>query len=164
METNYFDLKECSKVHPLHTTKSYTLFKRAQPRQNWQGSEVSVSQNLTALKLKRWRGLKYPIVAYFFLHDSVVQNRRFSFCREVWIRNVCRMWKSDPWPVHTESLPRPGVACSLPEVCRVQPVPGRVLHLLRPRRQNLLQKRLCKVGFRKYCLPLKKHMLYRLHY
>ena len=75
LESNYFDLKECSNLHPLHNTKSCTLFKRAQPRQNWQGSEVSVSQNL---------------------HDSVVQIPRFSFCREAWIRNVCRLWKSDP--------------------------------------------------------------------
>lgn len=73
-----------------------------------------------------------------------------DLCREARIRHVCRMWKSDPWPVHTKSLPRPGVACSLPEVCRVQPVPGWDLHLFCPGRQNLLQKRLCKVGIWKY--------------
>ena len=73
-----------------------------------------------------------------------------TLCREARIRDVCRMWKSDPWPVHTESLSRPGVARSLPEVRRVQPVPGWDLHLFRPGRQNLLQKRLCKVGVWRY--------------
>lgn len=58
--------------------------------------------------------------------------------REVANRNVCGLWKSDTRPVHPESLPGPGVACSLPQVCRVQPVPGRELHLLRPRRKDLL--------------------------
>lgn len=77
---------------------------------------------------------------------SLCFQRCLSLCREVRIRNVRRMWKSDSWPVHTESLPRPGMARSLPEVCRVQPVPGWDLHLFCPGRQNLLQKRLCKVG------------------
>lgn len=71
----------------------------------------------------------------------------FSFgCREARIRDVCGMWKSDPWPVHTESVSGPGVACSLSQVCRVQSIPGWDLHLFRPGRENLLQKRLCKVG------------------
>lgn len=69
-----------------------------------------------------------------------------ALCREVRIRDVCRLWKSDTWPVHSEGFPGPGVACSLPEVCRVQPVPGWDMHLLRTGRKNLLQKRLCKVG------------------
>lgn len=59
--------------------------------------------------------------------------------------HVCGLRESDPRPVHPARLPGPGVARRLPEVRRVQPVPGRVLHLLCARRQNLLQERLCKV-------------------
>lgn len=73
----------------------------------------------------------------------------WTLCREARIRDVCRMWKSDPWPVHTESLSRSGVARSLSKVCGVQPVLGWDLYLFRPGRQNLLQKRLCKVGLKK---------------
>lgn len=98
------------------------------------------------------------LLQLFSLFGCVLQ-RCGLLCREARIRDVCRMWKSDPWPVHTESLSRPGVACSLPEVCRVQPVPGWDLHLFRPGRQNLLQKRLCKVGVWKYSPYRLNHVL-----
>lgn len=44
----------------------------------------------------------------------------------------------DPRPVHPAGLPGPGVARRLSQMCRVQPVPGRVLHMLRPGRKDLL--------------------------
>lgn len=52
---------------------------------------------------------------------------------------------SDPRPVDTAGRPGPGVARRLPEVPGVPPVPGRVLHVFRQGRQDLLQEGLCKV-------------------
>lgn len=44
----------------------------------------------------------------------------------------------DPRPVHPSGLARPGMARRLSEMCRVQPVPGRVLHMLCPGWKDLL--------------------------
>ncbi len=67
--------------------------------------------------------------------------------REVRTSDVCRLRQSDPWPVYSAGLPWPGVARSLFKMRGVQPVPGRDVHLLRTGRENVLQERLCKVGF-----------------
>lgn len=52
----------------------------------------------------------------------------------------------DPRPVHPAGLPGPGVARRVPEMRGVQPVPGRVVHVLRAGRENLLQTGLHQVG------------------
>lgn len=52
----------------------------------------------------------------------------------------------DPRPVHPACVPGPGVARCLSEVRRVQSVPGRVVHLLRAGREDLLQAGLHQVG------------------
>ena len=58
---------------------------------------------------------------------------------------MCGLWRPNPGPIHTAGGPGPGVARGMPQVCRLQPIPRRNLHLLRTRRQNLLQKGLCQV-------------------
>lgn len=52
--------------------------------------------------------------------------------------SVRGLWEPDPRPVHPAGLPRPGVARSLSQMCRVQSIPGRVLHVLRQGRKDLL--------------------------
>lgn len=123
----------------LHNSKGCSLCKKR--------GEISLKKKKTC-RGNMWKNDKYCSCFYYlsWLHIPSVVTRLWTLCREARIRDVCRMWKPDPWPVYTESLSRPGVACSLPEVCGVQPVPGWDLHLFRPGRQNLLQKRLCKVG------------------
>ena len=53
-----------------------------------------------------------------------------------------RLRGPDPRPVDTARRPGPRVARRLPQVRRLPAVPRRELHLLRPRRQDLLQGRL----------------------
>ena len=60
--------------------------------------------------------------------------------------HVYRLRRRHPRPVHPAGLPGPGVARRLPPLRRVQPVPRRQLHLLRARRQDLLQAGLRQVG------------------
>lgn len=74
----------------------------------------------------------------FNMHLSQFHINAPSPRREVGNRNVRGLWKSDTRPVHPESVPGPGVACCLPQMCRVQPVSGRDLHLFRPGRKDLL--------------------------
>lgn len=52
---------------------------------------------------------------------------------------------ANPRPVHPQGGPRPRVARRVPQVPGVPPVPGRVLHLLRQGREDLLQEGLHKV-------------------
>lgn len=51
-------------------------------------------------------------------------NIQCAFHREVWNRNVCGLWESDPRPVHPAGRPGPGVACCVSEVLGMQSVPG----------------------------------------
>lgn len=65
--------------------------------------------------------------------------------REAGHRHVRGLREPDPRPLHPARVPRPGVARRLPQVRRVQPVPGRDVHVLRERREDLLQARLRQV-------------------
>lgn len=58
---------------------------------------------------------------------------------------VCRLWLRDLRPVHLASLTRHGMARRLSKVRRLSSVPGRVVHLLREGRQDLLQTGLSQV-------------------
>lgn len=91
-----------------------------------------------------WRCHRCSINSCITAHNNVFF---FFMCREVRTCDVCRLRQSNPWPVHPAGLPRPGVARSLFEMRGVQPIPGRDMHLLRTGRENILQERLCKVGF-----------------
>ncbi|GBP03357.1 hypothetical protein EVAR_101751_1 [Eumeta japonica] len=64
------------------------------------------------------------------------------FRRETAAITVRGLRWSDPRPVHPEGGPGPGVARGVPQVPGVPAVPRRVVHLLRQRRQDLLQERL----------------------
>ena len=55
------------------------------------------------------------------------------------------LWVPDPRPVHHAGGAGPGMARRLPQVRRLLAVPGRVVHVLRSRRQDVLQARLFKV-------------------
>ena len=66
-------------------------------------------------------------------------------CREAEDLGVRGLWVPDPRPVHHAGGAGPGMARRLPQVRRLLAVPGRVVHVLRSRRQDVLQARLFKV-------------------
>ena len=66
-------------------------------------------------------------------------------CREAEDLGVRGLWVPDPRPVHHAGGAGPGMARRLPQVRRLLAVPGRVVHVLRSRRQDVLQARLLKV-------------------
>lgn len=68
------------------------------------------------------------------------------FGREAWDGHVRGLRESNPRPVHSAGVSRPRVACGLPQMRRVQPVPGRDVHVLRERREDLLQAGLRQVS------------------
>lgn len=65
--------------------------------------------------------------------------------REARDGHVRGLRESDPRPVYPSGVARPRVARRLPQVRGVQPVPGRDVHVLRERRENLLQAGLRQV-------------------
>lgn len=68
------------------------------------------------------------------------------FGREAWHGHVRGLRESNPRSVHSAGVSRPRVARGLPQMRRVQPVPGRDVHVLRERREDLLQAGLCQVS------------------
>lgn len=68
--------------------------------------------------------------------------------REARDGHVRGLRESDPRPVYPSGVARPRVARRLPQVRGVQPVPGRDVHVLRERRENLLQAGLREVSRR----------------
>jgi hypothetical protein len=60
----------------------------------------------------------------------------------------------DHGPVHHAGGPGPGVARRVPQVCGLRVLLGRVLHVLRPRRQDLLQERLPQVYYIGICVQV----------
>lgn len=60
------------------------------------------------------------------------------YFRKAAIVDVCGVWLPHHRPVHSEGVPRFRVACRVPQVCGLPPVPRRNMYMLRQGRKDIL--------------------------
>lgn len=82
------------------------------------------------------KNLKY--VCFTCRTSSLIPVFFLLFSRKAAIVDVRGVWLPHHRPVHSEGVPRPGVACRVPQVCGLPPVPRRNVYVLRQRRKNIL--------------------------
>ena len=105
---------------------------------------------------RRNNSTSFHSVLGIWLKSSREQERRF-LSHVIWrqndaqrktilYRNMFWLSVSNLWSIYFTSCPRHGMACILPQVCRLSSVSRWKLHLFHPREENLLQERLLEVS------------------
>lgn len=113
-------------------------------------------------KKQRYKKIKMETILCFngdeiSFHFILKLLKVYLFCRYYSNSNLQRLWKSYSRPIHPKSSSQSGMACWLSQVRRLWSPVRWNLHMLRKKRENLLQKRLYTV---RLVLYLKKRSLF----